>query len=281
MKKFKSPSSLFVRVLAANALIIGTIAFTPGCSPPVQAQVDTAPVKAPVAPAPAGLLPTEPVPANAGYAKEINEFWEADKKQMPPTGAVLFMGSSSIKLWDSLAKDFPEIPVINRGFGGSLIQDSTHYADRIAAPYKPKIIVMAAGTNDLAYGGKKSQDVLQEFKDFVAKIHTILPDTRIVYVSINPTVSRWNQEGEILESNHLIEKFIFENNSPTQKLNFINSHADILTADGQPQPQLLRDDKLHFNAEGYKVWLSILKPRILALAAMDGVQRLDKATTTQ
>lgn len=283
MKK-KASSPLYVRVLLANALLLAGLAFIPGCSPPVEAQVDAPDggIKQHVAaPVVAGTLPAEPVPANEGSAREINEFWEADKKQMPPTGAVLFMGSSSIKLWDSLAKDFSEIPVINRGFGGSLIQDSTHYADRIAVPYKPKIIVMAAGTNDLAYGGKKPQDVLQEFKDFVAKIHTVLPDTRIVYVSINPTVSRWNQEGEILDANHLIEKFIFENNSPTQKLDFINSHAVILTPDGQPQPQLLRDDKLHFNAEGYKVWLSILKPRIMALADMDGVQRLDKTTTAQ
>ncbi|RYZ81063.1 MAG: hypothetical protein EOP06_24155, partial [Proteobacteria bacterium] len=199
----------------------------------------------------------------------------ADKKQMPPTGAVLFMGSSSIRMWDTLANDFSEIPVINRGFGGSLIEESTRYADRIALPYKPKMIVLCAGTNDLAYGNKKPPQVLQEFKDFVAKIHASLPDTRIVYISINPTISRWNQEGDILETNHLIEKFIFETGTPTKKLNFINSHAQILTADGQPQPKLLREDKLHFNSEGYKVWLSILKPRIMALATIDGVKRLD------
>jgi lysophospholipase L1-like esterase len=223
--------------------------------------------------------PTAPLPANAPYAGDINAFQEADKKQMPPTGAVLFIGSSSIRMWDTLAQDFPEIPIIRRGFGGSFIQDSTRYADRIAIPYKPKMIVMAAGTNDLAYGNKNPQQILQDFKDFVAKIHGALPDTRIVYISINPTVARWNQEADILETNHLIEKWIFENNSPTQKLNFINSHSDILTADGKPQPKLLRDDGLHFNAEGYKLWTSILKPRILALAAIDGVKRLDAPAT--
>jgi len=117
--------------------------------------------------------------------------------------------------------------------------------------------------------------VLQEFKDFAAKIHEGLPDTRIVYISINPTVARWNQEADVLEANHLIEEFVFQNNSPTQKLNFINSHSQILTADGQPQPKLLRADGLHFNAQGYKLWTSILKPRILALATLDGVERLD------
>ncbi|BCM88925.1 hypothetical protein IAD21_00767 [Abditibacteriota bacterium] len=260
MKTLKVTSPQLVgRSLVLGALLIGAATFGPGCRHVVQAQPT--------------FLP--PLPANDPSAKEINAFQDADKKQMPPTGAVLFMGSSSIRMWDTLAQDFSEIPVINRGFGGSLIQDSTRFADRIAIPYKPKIIVLCAGTNDLAYGNKKPQDVLQEFKDFVAKIHEGLPDTRIVYISINPTVSRWNQEGEILDTNHLIEKFIFETNSPTQKLNFINSHAQILTADGQPQPALLRDDKLHFNTEGYKVWASIVKPRVMALATMDGVERLN------
>ncbi|RYX86657.1 hypothetical protein EON83_00310 [bacterium] len=279
MKLIKvAPTQQFTRTLIANALIVGALTLSLGCNFPVQAQLDEQ--AQPAAPAPSkppigsAALPTEPVPADAPGYKEINAFWEADKKQMPPTGAVLFMGSSSIRMWDTLAKDFSEIPVINRGFGGSIIEESTRYLDRIAIPYKPKMIVLAAGTNDLAYGGKNPQSVLQEFKDFAAKIHASLPDTRIIYISINPTVSRWNQEGAILETNYLIERFIFEN-SKTQKLNFINSHAQILTADGQPQLNLLRDDKLHFNTEGYKVWTSIVKPRVMALATIDGVQRLD------
>ena len=245
--------SLFALALAANALLAGGFA-------PVQAQT-AAPMFA-------------PLPASANAAPEINAFLAADQKQMPPQGAVLFMGSSSIRLWTTLAQDFSEISVINRGFGGSLIQDSTLYADRIAIPYKPKIIVLCAGTNDLAYGNKNPQQVLQEYKDFVAKIHAALPNTRIVYISINPTVARWNQEADILEANHLIEEFTFQTNSKTEKLNFINSHAQILTADGQPQPKLLRADNLHFNAEGYKVGASIVKPRVMALATLDGVKRL-------
>lgn len=264
MKKRSAASHpLLALALAANALMVGGLTLGPG-SPPVLAQ------------SAAKML--APLPANAPAAAEINAFGEADQKQTPPTGAVLFMGSSSIRLWSTLAQDFSEIPVINRGFGGSLIQDSTLYADRIAIPYKPKMIVLCAGTNDLAYGNKKPTQVLQEFKDFVAKIHAALPDTRVVYISINPTVARWNQEAEILETNHLIEEFIFKTNSKTEKLNFINSHAQILTADGQPQPKLLRDDHLHFNTEGYKVWTSIVKPRVMALAALDGVKRLAAPT---
>lgn len=226
--------------------------------------------------APAGVASLAPLPAKADYAGEINAFLKADQQQMPPTGGVLFMGSSSIRFWDTLARDFPEIPVINRGFGGSQIFESTLYLDRIAVPYRPKIIVLCAGTNDLAYGNKNPAQVCDEFKDFVAKVHAALPDTRIVYISINPTVARWNLEGETLESNHLIEQWIFENSTPAQKLNFINSHAVLLSADGRPPADLLRADKLHFNARGYQAWAAIVKPRVLALAALDGVARLDR-----
>ena len=262
MRKLKTTSPQFLALtLAANILLLAGLMVGPVSCPPVLAQT-----------APKTFVP---VPASDGAAKEINAFQEADQKQMPPTGAVLFMGSSSIKLWDTLAQDFPEIPVINRGFGGSLIHESTRFADLIAIPYKPKMIILCAGTNDLAYGNESPQQVVQDYKDFVAKIHAALPDTRIVYLAINPTVARWKQEPKNLEVNHLIEEFSIENNSKTEKLNVIDPHFQLLTADNQPQPALLRSDGLHFNTEGYKVWASLIKPRILALAAMDGVQRLD------
>jgi len=216
---------------------------------------------------------TDRMPAGANAAPEINAFQDADDKQMPPAGAVLFMGSSSIRLWDTLASDFAEIPVINRGFGGSLIQDSTLYAGRIAIPYKPKMIVLCAGTNDLAYGNKDPQQVLQDYKAFVAKVHATLPGTRIVYLAINPTVARWKQEPRNLETNFLIEKYSVETTSKSEKLSFIDPHEQLLTDDEQPQPGLLGADGLHFNAAGYKVWKALIKPRILALAALDGVKR--------
>lgn len=246
--------------LLTGALLLGMLSFGPGGLAPARAQT--------------GVDGIQPLPKTADAASEINAFLTADQKQLPPPGAVLFMGSSSIRLWSTLAQDFSEIPVINRGFGGSLIFESTLYADRIAAPYKPKLIVMFAGTNDLAYGNKNPQQVFEEFKDFAAKIHTLLPDTRIAYISISPTKARWKQEGEVLESNYLIERWILETNSPTQKLNYLDAHGTLLTPDGQPPVNLERADGLHFNADGYKVWTALLKPRILALADLEGVQRL-------
>ena len=258
MKKLNPPS--FLRPLALSALLLGGVAAGFGCRPMAIAQ--------PVFP--------EPLPANSPHGDEINKFLEADKKQMPPEGAVLFIGSSSIRYWDTLAQDFPEIPVINRGFGGSLVEESTRYADRIAIPYKPKMIVMFAGTNDLDYGKKSPQQVFDDYKAFVAKVRESLPGVRMVYLSISPTKARWKAEAKVLQANHLIQDWMILNNSPTNKLNFINTHDELLTVDGQPPVELEREDGLHFNKEGYKVWTSLMKPQILALAAMEGVERLDK-----
>ena len=232
-------------------------------------------IAAPPVVAPLDLKTLQPLPENAPAAGEINAFLKADKEKMPPRDAVLFAGSSTIRLWASVAKDIPEIPVINRGFGGSQLFENTLYADRIAIPYHPKIIVLFAGTNDLAYGNRSPQQVFEDFQAYVAKIHASLPDTRIVYLSISPTVQRWNNEGKVLETNYLIQKWITANDAPTNKLTYLGTHDQLLGADGKPQPRLLREDGLHLNVEGYKFYTSIVKPRVLALAALDGVPRLD------
>ncbi len=261
MKPAKTP----LPRLLAGAFVLAALSFGPGCVAPAQAQKDT----------PNPMANVQPLPKTADAAQEINAFLAADQKQMPPTGAVLFIGSSSIRLWSTLAQDFPEIPVINRGFGGSQIFESTLYADRIAIPYKPRLIVMFAGTNDIDYGHKTPAQVLQEFQDFAAKIHSGLPDTRLAYISISPTRARWKEEGDVLEANYLIQRWILTTNSPTQKLSFLDAHSALLTTDGQPPVTLERPDGLHFNTEGYKVWTSLLKPRILALADLEGVKRLN------
>lgn len=160
------------------------------------------------------------------------------------------------------------MPVLNRGFGGSQIADSVRYIGRIVFPYKPKMIVFYAGTNDLN-AGKHPAQVFKDFQTFVGKVHRQLPDTRIAYISINPSVARWNQEDKALETNHLIQAFIQDSASKSQKLSFLDSHTRLLSAEGKPQPDILRADGLHLNAKGYKEWTAILKPQIMALWKTD------------
>jgi lysophospholipase L1-like esterase len=197
--------------------------------------------------------------AEAPFEKDIAAFEAADRTQPPQQHAVLFIGSSTIRIWKSLPQDFPEIQVINRGFGGSQIADSTRFADRIAIPYHPSRIVMYAGDNDIA-AGKSALRVLEDFQAFVKKIHDALPDVPIDYVSIKPSVARWKYVDTIKQANQLIEQFARDQ----KNLEFVDIFPAMLSADGKPRPDLLRPDGLHMNAKGYAILISILKPRIEA-----------------
>jgi lysophospholipase L1-like esterase len=222
------------------------------------------------APVPATAPATTAAPAapkKLPFEDEILAFEAADKKTPPPLGAVLFTGSSSIRLWSTLAQDFPELTVLNRGFGGSLVENSVQYVDRITIPYKPKMIVLYAGTNDIASGHTPAQ-VLKDFQEYVTKVHAALPETRIVYISINPSTSRIKQRDRVVEANNLVAQYIRDNNGKTAPLTFIDTYSFLLTPEGNPRPDIFRNDGLHLNAEGYAAWTSLLKPQILALAGV-------------
>lgn len=196
----------------------------------------------------------------ARWEKEIQAFEAQDRQSPPPTDAALFIGSSSIRGWKTLRADFPEIPVINRGFGGSQIADSTHFVERIVLPYKPRLIVMYAGTNDIA-AGKPPSRVFADFQAFVAKVRAGLPDVSIAFISANPNIRRWDKEPQMRELNRLVAEW-----AGTQKrVAFLNSHDAFLGPDGMPQKALLAADNLHLSPEGYKVWVATLKPQILKL----------------
>src|SRR3989475_6239388 len=115
-----------------------------------------------------------------------------DRTKPTPKGAWLFIGSSTIRLWKTFPEHFRGHPVINRGFGGSEIVDSTHFAERIIFPYEPKAVFLRAGGNDL-WAGKSPEEVFTHFKDFVAKVSSKLPNTEIVFISLSPTIARWKQ----------------------------------------------------------------------------------------
>ncbi len=189
------------------------------------------------------------------FAKEIEAFEAGDKTNPPPTGAILFIGSSSIRLWTTLAKDFPQHRVINHGFGGSQIIDSVNYAERIVLPYKPRLIVLYAGGNDIN-AGKTPEQVFTDYRAFVKKVHTTLPKTRIDYISIAPNPARWAQVEKVKAANQLIEA----HTKTDDRLTFINVFPKMLGEDGQPRPEIYVDDRLHMNAKGYELWKGIVGP---------------------
>ena len=199
-----------------------------------------------------------PAPAAAGHEKweaEIKAMEAADAASAPPQGGIAFIGSSSIRLWKTLADDFPGLPVLNRGFGGSQIAEATHFAPRILLPLAPRLVVVYSGGNDIN-AGRTPADVEADFRAFVSRVHQALPRTRIAYISIAGNPARWAQVERVKEANARIEAFT----KTDSRLVFIDVFPHMLGADGLPRPEIFVADRLHMNAEGYKIWTKVVGP---------------------
>ena len=188
------------------------------------------------------------------WEKTISQFEQQDQKQGIKENAVLFVGSSSIRLWD-LDKYFPNQSTINRGFGGSEIVDSTHFADRIILKHKPKQIFLYAGDNDISRK-KSAKEVAADFKKFVTVVHKALPKTQIIFIAIKPSLSRWNLSDTMINANQKIAAQCAKN----ALLDYVDVWQPMLGTDGKPKPELFKSDGLHLNHEGYLVWKKAVQP---------------------
>lgn len=193
--------------------------------------------------------------SNADWEQDMQRFAAADAIAPPPKHAVLFIGSSSIRFWDTLATDFPGVPVINRGFGGSEIRDSTWYADRIVVPYAPRMIVFYAGENDLN-SGRSPQQVRNDFLAFVMRVRRDLPGVRIAYISSKPSPSRAHLLVALRDANSLIRQDI----ATMKGVRFIDVFTPMLDGNGQPREDLFVEDRLHMNRTGYELWRRVVAP---------------------
>ncbi|MBN1804144.1 MAG: alpha/beta hydrolase fold domain-containing protein [Sedimentisphaerales bacterium] len=191
---------------------------------------------------------------NNRWEKTIQNFEDWDSKNTFVKDAVLFVGSSSIRLWPT-REHFPEFPVINRGFGGCHISDVNYFAHRIVLPYKPRVIVFYAGDNDIA-GKKTAQRVFDDYMKFVKLVHKSLPSTRIIFVGIKPSGSRWSLWPQMKEANSMIEKF----SDTDSRLFYFDSATPLFGSDGKPDAGFFLKDNLHLNEKGYDAWTKRLKP---------------------
>ncbi|HSY19297.1 MAG TPA: GDSL-type esterase/lipase family protein [Candidatus Acidoferrales bacterium] len=189
------------------------------------------------------------------WEKEIAAFERKDATNPPPKGGLVFIGSSTIGRWKTLQQDFPDQPVINRGFGGSEITDSTHFAGRVIFPYAPKMVFLRAGGNDL-WAGKSVEQVFADYKEFVETVHGKLPDAKIVFISLSPSLSRWTQRDKEKAVNDAVVDYI--RGKPF--LQYIDTYDVPLGTNGLPRTELFVADKLHFNAEGYKLLAERVRP---------------------
>ena len=192
----------------------------------------------------------------ARWEKIIQTFEDWDRKNSFPSDAVLFVGSSSIRMWPT-RESFEGCAVINRGFGGSQISDVNFYAKRIVLRYEPKVIVFYAGDNDIA-AGKSAKQVFDDYKKFSKLVHLRLAKTRIIFISIKPSGSRWSLWPVMNRANMMIKRFC----ETDRRLFYFDAATPLLDTQGKPNLDLFLSDKLHLNSKGYEIWTRLLRPAI-------------------
>ena len=191
----------------------------------------------------------------APFENEIQAFETQDRTTSPPKNALLFTGSSSIRLWPNLKETFPNKPVLQRGFGGSQLSDVIHFADRVIVNYKPKQILVYAGENDIA-SGQSAQQVYDRFVTLFTHVRKALPKTPFVFISIKPSPSRRQYQSAVVEANRRIKAYLAKKRRTT----FVDVYSSMLDARGAMRGELFKADSLHMNAKGYEIWTQKIRP---------------------
>jgi lysophospholipase L1-like esterase len=208
-----------------------------------------------------GLVTVLPVAAQSDrWEKDVAAFEAADLASPPPKGEILFIGSSTIRLWD-LKASFPDLKTINRGFGGSEMADSTRYVERLVVPHSPRIVVVYAGDNDIM--GIPSEQIVIAFERFVRAVHNKLPETKILYIGIKPSLLRWGQVDRMRQANAMIRQFCERD----ERLGFVDTDHAMLGWDEKPRKELYLPDGLHLTAAGYQILTALVRPFLAPLPA--------------
>jgi lysophospholipase L1-like esterase len=190
------------------------------------------------------------------FEKDIRAFEQADRAKPPQPGGVVFYGSSTIRRWD-LDRWFPAKGYINRGFGGSTTADAIRYFDRSVAPLKPATIVYYEGDNDVARG-MAAPEVFAAFRDFAGKVKKSLPNAKVVYLAIKPSVARAHLAGTMRAANLLIREYVEQQPGWI----YVDTDAPMLGPDGQPPASLFVEDGLHLSDEGYTLWTKLVAAKL-------------------
>lgn len=194
------------------------------------------------------------------FIGEVAAFKKQDSIIMPPKNAILFVGSSSFRMWTNMQEDFRMQSVINRGFGGSSLTDVIRYTDQIIVPYQPAQIVIYCGENDLASSDTVSaQMVSHRFQQLFNIVRKQLPDVAIAFVSIKPSPSREHLLQKVIIANELIRIFL----KKQTKAAYIDVFSAMVDEQGIPKPELFVDDRLHMNKKGYAIWLQVIEPYLI------------------
>lgn len=183
------------------------------------------------------------------FLPEIKAFEKKDSISMPDQGQVLLAGSSTFRLWINFKTDLSDFQVINRGFGGSQMNDLNFYFDRIVVKYKPRMILVYEGDNDLN-AGESADSIFREFKDFVQKVKIQLPKTKIGYCSVRPSLARVS----ILDKQKILNQMIIDFCKHQKRVYFVDIQKKFYLPSGELMPDIFVADKLHLNEKGYEIW---------------------------
>lgn len=208
------------------------------------------------------------------WADTIAAFARADR-EAPRSGGVVFVGSSSFRLWEDLEQRFKTHAALNRGFGGSTLADCLRHLDRLVLPHKPRVVVVYAGDNDLALG-RTPQQVFDDFLALTRRIHERLPRTEIVFVSIKPSPARADLLDRIRDTNTRVRDHIARR---PDYLRYVDVFSPMLDPNGRPRPELFSQDALHLNADGYALWSSLISP-VLLLEEQPAMVKVEPQATT-
>jgi len=202
-------------------------------------------------------VPATAQPPTDRWEKDIAAFEAADKAAPPAKGQIVFVGSSTIRRWDTAAY-FPDLKIINRGFGGSELSDAVRYVDRIVLPYEPRLVVVYSGDNDIG-SGATSEEVAVAFERFTRAVHAKLPQTRILYLGIKPSLLRWTQVDRMRAANLVIRAYCERDD----RLAFLDFDGLMLGWDEKPRRELFVEDGLHLSPQGYQMWTTVLRPWLM------------------
>jgi lysophospholipase L1-like esterase len=178
-----------------------------------------------------------------------------------PPGSIVFTGSSSIRMWKTLARDMAPLAVVNRGFGGAQVDAVVHYAPRLVLPLRPRGVVLAAGENDLEeIRGKTPQRVLDDVARFASIVVDSIPLARLYFVNVKPSPARASRWSAAEEFNGLLAGFC--ESAPRRVL--LDVATPTFDAEGNRRAELFLEDGLHLSAAGYTLWTSVVRPRLIA-----------------
>jgi lysophospholipase L1-like esterase len=191
------------------------------------------------------------------FWNDIQNFKKQDSAHFPGTNKILFVGSSSFTNWKDVQDYFPAYPVINRGFGGSTLQDQARYVKDVVFPYKPKQIIIYCGENDLASSDAiTAKIVFNRFVYFFNVIRNKFPNVPIAYISMKPSPSRQLLMPKMREGNKLIRNYL----KTKKQTAFIDVYKDMIDDEGKPIAELFGEDNLHMNKKGYAIWKKAIEP---------------------